>query len=368
VCVTAYPFYLQQQQINMDIHNTLLEVNKDNLLRFVSLEDIYKHYLSGKIVYNKPFSSPFRTDKNPSFVISKTSLWFKDYATGDSGDCFDFVNKLYPGDMNFIDILKQIIVDMGLQGRFMMGHPKTKPSEKREINNISQRGSYQGDFNLKVKARKWNENDLKYWKSYGISEKYLKLGDIYPISHYFINNKQFIAAKYAYAYVENKDGVESYKIYQPFSDAVKWINSNNYSVWELWRLLPKTYDKLIITSSRKDALSIIENFHLPATSFQAESINPKPHVVEEIKSRFEQVYLLYDNDFDNPDNPGQTLAEKRINEFGFTNLVLPEQYGCKDFSDLVYDYGVIKSCMILADVMDKADAENKKQSSTLKAS
>jgi hypothetical protein len=348
-------FYLQQQ--HMDIHNTLLPVSKENLLRFVSLEDIYKHYLNGKIVYNRPFSSPFRQDKNPSFVISQKSLWFKDYATGDEGDCFDFVNKLYSGNLGFIEILQQIIVDMGLQKNFALHNLNLRSSEKRDIKNVSIRGSYNGDFKLKVKAREWNEKDLKFWKSYGISKKYLKLGDIYPISHYFINGKQFIAAKYAYAYVENKDGEESYKIYQPFSDAVKWINSNNYSVWELWRLLPKTYDKIIITSSRKDALSIIENFHIPATSFQAESINPKPHVVEEIKSRFKNVYLLYDNDFDNPNNPGQTLAEKRINQFGFINLVLPEKYGCKDFSDLVYDYGTVKSCMILAEIMAAADKQ-----------
>jgi hypothetical protein len=343
----------------MDISNALLELNKSNILRFVSAKDIYNYYLGGKLVYGRAFSSPFREDKNPSFVISKQTDYFNDYATGENGDCFTFVKHVYGGHMNFYEVLKQIAMDLNIANNFIIMDRSVRPTQIKEVRNISRRGSFQGDFELKVKVRPYQKHDLEYWNSYGIDERHLRMAKIFSISHYFINGSQQKAARHAYVYVELKDGKESYKVYQPFSKYMKWINNNDYSVWELWTLLPKTYDKAIITSSRKDAISIIKNFRVPSTSFQAESIVPKAHVVDEMKSRFKKVYLFYDNDFDNPDNPGQTLAKKRIDQFGFTNLYIPEKYGCKDFSDLVYDYGVKNACEILTQIMKEADEFNK---------
>ena len=73
-------------------------------------------------------------------------------------------------------------------------------------------------------------------------------GEVYPISHTFItkDNKRytFRAEKYAYAYVERKDGIVTLKIYQPKSTVRKWCNSGNASVWDLWSQLPKTGNKL----------------------------------------------------------------------------------------------------------------------------
>jgi hypothetical protein len=347
----------------MDISNALIELTKENVLRFIDFRDIYRHYLGEKLVYNRAFSSPFRQDKNPSFVVNQKTGYFRDFATGDSGDYFAFVMKLY--NLNFYDALKQIVHDLHIAKHFVIMDRSVQPSKKLKVENISNRGTFQGDFNLKVKTRKFQAHDLEFWNSYGISLKYLQLGNIHAITHYFINGKQYVAERYAYVYVEMKDGIETYKVYQPKSNMMKWINGNNYSVWELWRLMPETYDELIITSSRKDALSIIENCKIPATSFQAESINPKAHVVEDILNRFKHVYLLYDNDYENPDNPGQMLAEKRIDQFGFTNLVIPEMYESKDFSDLVFNLGRAEASKILRHIINQnKDTYNEQDTNT----
>ena len=334
----------------MDISSALIELSKNNVLRFINYNDVYNHYLGGKLIYNRAFSSPFRQDKNPSFVISQSTGYYKDFATGDNGDCFAFVKKMY--NIDFYNALKQIAFDLGIADKFLIVDRSVQPAKKLKVENVSHRGTFQGDFILKVKTRKFQQHDLDYWNTFGISLKYLKMGQVYAISHYFINGKQYAAEKHAYVYVEMKDGKETYKVYQPFSTQMKWINGNNYSVWELWGLMPKQHDKLIITSSRKDALSIIENLKIPSTSFQAESINPKRHVVDEVLSRFKQVYLLYDNDYTNPNNPGQTLARKRIEQFGFTNILLPDYYESKDFSDLVKNHGRVKASLILKDIIN----------------
>lgn len=333
----------------MDISNALIELNKENVLRFINYRHIYNHYLGGKLVYNKAFSSPFREDKNPSFVINESTGYYRDFATGDGGDCFSFVKQMYHVD--FYTALKQIVFDLGIADKFVIMDRIVQPSKVLKVENISHRGSYQGNFELKVKTRKFQNYDLEYWNKFGVSLKYLKMGKVFAISHYFVNGKQYSAEKYAYVYVEIKDGVETYKVYQPFSNVMKWINGNNYSVWELWNLMPKTHEELVITSSRKDALSIIENCKIPATSFQAESINPKKHVVEDVLSRFKRVYLLYDNDYDKEENWGQIHAEKRLQQFDFINLIIPEYYFSKDFSDLVYNHGRTYASQVLKELI-----------------
>lgn len=339
----------------MNISNVLIELDKTSVLEHLDFRDIYSFYLGKDLVYNRAFSSPFRQDKNPSFIINGSTGIYKDFATGDSGDCFSFVKKLY--SVNFYDALKQIVHDLGIADKFNIIERTIQKSKKLKVENVSKRGSLHGDFNLQVKLRKFKQCDLDYWNSYGISLKYLKAGRIYPISHYFINGKQFIAEKYAYVYVEVKDGVESYKVYQPLSHHMKWINGNTFAVWELWRTLPKTHDKLIITSSRKDALSIIENCRIPSTSFQAESVRPKDHVIQDILQRFQKVYLLYDNDYDKEENWGQNHAVKRLEQCPeLINLVIPDHYKSKDFSDLVYNHGRIKAHQILDDMIAKTHA------------
>lgn len=340
----------------MKIGSALIELSKDNVLSVIDPYQIYDHYLGSDLKYGKSFSSPFREDKNPSFIIKRESGYYRDFSTGESGDCFSFVKRLYGVD--FYGALKQIVHDLGIADKFIITDKTFKTPKKLKVENISHRGYSDSNFNLKVKTRAFTKEDIEYWDSQGVSEKYLRLGQIYPISHYFVNGSQRLAEKFAYVFVELKDDVETYKVYQPFSKYMKWINGNDYSVWELWRLLPNTYENLIITSSRKDALGIIENLKIPATSFQAESINPKTHVVDDILARFQRVYLLYDNDYLNPDNPGQTLAQKRINEFGFINIVIPEKYKSKDFSDLVANHGRSFASELIRELMNTAEVSN----------
>lgn len=340
----------------MNVSKELKELSKDNLLDYTTPNEIYQYYLNNKLQYNKAFSSPFRVDKNPSFVINDTQFKYRDFATGEYGDCFNFVMTLY--NINFYEALKQISYDLGLYKEFYIPDKSFKSTKKVKAENYSNRKSLQGNFELEVKIRSFEKYDIEYWNLYGISLKYLKLGNIYAISHYFINKKAYKAEKFAYVYVEKKDNKITLKIYQPLSSLKKWINGNNYSVWELWNLLPETNDNLIITSSRKDALSIIENMKIPATSFQAESINPKPHIVKAIFKRFPRIYLLYDNDYSKNTNWGQKSAERMIEQYPFINLIIPEKFKSKDFSDLVSNYGRAIASNILKEVIDEAGNYN----------
>ena len=151
-------------------------------------------------------------------------------------------------------------------------------------------------YELNVKIRKLKKYDIEFWESFGINEKWLNFGLIYPISHIFLHNDQvdylFSADKYAYVYIEYKDNIPTFKIYQPYSNKTKWLNNHDKSVWDLWNKLPVEGDNLIITSSRKDALCIWANCNIPSTSLQAESYLPKQQVVKQLKERFKK-YLCF---------------------------------------------------------------------------
>ena len=67
---------------------------------------------------------------------------------------------------------------------------------------------------------------------------------------------------------------------------------------------------------------------------------PGQSTIEEAQARFEEVIVLYDNDFDKESNPGQTMAVKICNKYGLDNLVIPSYYRSKDISDLIKDHGL----------------------------
>ena len=90
---------------------------------------------------------------------------------------------------------------------------------------------------------------------------------------------------------------------------------------------------------------------------------PAEALVHELQERFGVIALFYDNDFDNVNNPGQTMANKIIREFpNFVNIVLPEQYGVKDLSDYIAKYNSVD--LINALVLEALISETKKSKET----
>lgn len=149
-----------------------------------------------------------------------------------------------------------------------------------------------------------------------------------------------MADEYAYTFIERKDGLVTEKVYQPYNKyGVKWRSGHDGSVWDLWTKLPKKGKRVIITSSRKDALCIWANSGIPSVSLQSESASVKPSVMQELKDRFEEVLVLYDNDQYREKNYGRIDGQKLAEKFGIRQIEIPDMYMCKDISDLYHKYG-----------------------------
>jgi hypothetical protein len=300
----------------------------DDILNKVSEVDILNHYL-GVSTLPILINSPFRQDKNPSvsiFINNNNNVIFKDFGTHKSYNIWSFLEEYWC--CTHEDVLLRLYKDID-KIKSISGTLKIQTS-KKYVHNSSV---------LNVTIREWYDYDLEYWDSYGISKEWLKFGRIYPISQIFINNNRFPAEKHAYVYIEKKDGNITMKVYQPFSTRMKWLSKHDNSVWDLWDRLPKKGNKLIITSSRKDALCIWSNTGIPSISLQGEGYIPKEHVVQQLKDRFNLIYVLYDNDFNSDINNGRIFGQSLANKFGLKQIEIPTEWKCKDTSDLCFKWG-----------------------------
>lgn len=291
--------------------------------------DIAHKYL-GITCVPEVINSPLRQDNNPSlglFINNRTnSLWFKDFGSGEKGSLYDLLAKMW-------NVSKDKVYD-----RILEDMPAPAPMRKHGVKVYRKSAG-----KVEVKVREWRDYDIAYWDSYGISLPWLKFGEIYPISHIILTKNghsyPIPAEKYAYVYVERKDGIVSFKIYQPYSKEYKWMSKHDSSVWDLWTKIPEKGDKLIITSSRKDALAIWSNTGIPALSLQGEGYIPKEHVVQQLKDRYNKVYVLYDNDFQSEENHGRMYGKMIAERFNVTQIEIPEKWKSKDPSDVVKNHG-----------------------------
>lgn len=324
------------------VENKPIPTFHDILQRIDDL-DIYRNYIPNLKV-NCAINSPFGKDDVPSFSVFWSHRYskfkFKDHRHGWKGDCFDFVMR-YFGLNSLLEASMKVCVDFNIYDFHIYNHIyQTNPSINLKVKKNKDVFKTRPDkFRIQVQTRGWNQNDLIYWNQFGITLKWLELGNVFPIKYYWIEGNLKLADEYSYAYIESKDGKTTYKIYQPFNKKRKWRNNNDSSVWELWTLLPEKGDILIITKSRKDALSIMSTSGIPSTALQAEGTIPKEVVIDELKKRFKFIVLLYDNDFDKKTNYGRVYGEKLSRLFKIPQIEIPEEYGEKDYSDLVCNVG-----------------------------
>lgn len=297
----------------------------EDILNKVSESDILSFYLG---VNNVPcvINSPLRIDKKPSFglySLDGKKIYYTDLSTKEKGGLFDLLMKLW--NLEYADMLIKIYRDI----------PKFPFKETSTSKCIIRTTSVHQSFTeLECKIRDWKDYDLEYWKSFGINKQWLEYAEVYPISHKIIikDNERYVfgADKYAYAYVERKEGKITLKIYQPFNTkGYKWSNKHDASVISLWTKVPEYGEQIIICSSLKDALCLWSNIGIPCIAVQGEGYSISETAISELRRRYKKIYILFDNDevglFD-----GKKLAERT----GFINLTLPDFEGGKDVSDL----------------------------------
>lgn len=318
-----------------------ISVTLDDILERVSEADLLFHYL-GVTEIPCVMSSPLRIDKSPSFSISTMDghrIQWRDFATRESGHILDLFERLWK--LPYQDVIVKIWNDVQNFTKTNVTVDNTpKKCTIKEIKTKERKSK------LECKTREWQSYDIKYWESFGITKEWLQFADVFPISHKIITKGDrkmvFGADKYAYAYVERKENNITLKIYQPFNQkGFKWSNQHDRSIISLWTKLPETGDRVCICSSLKDALCLWANTGIPSIALQGEGYGMSETAISELKRRFKQVFILFDND-----EVGIEDGEKLAKDTGFLNVVLPYFEGGKDISDM---YKVLQNKQLFQD-------------------
>ena len=300
--------------------------------------DIFVYYCPNFKELGKKFKSDLRKDNSPtvSIIPYNGRLLYKDFGNSDHAfDCFNYIKYKY--GCSFVGALRIIDCDfnLGLSSKkdainFTMGYmaysqQKTPKFIKPEVL-------------IKKKTRHWNKEDVKFWSQYLVSKELLTTFAVEPISHFWINSTRFSCKSISYAFRFNT----RYKIYSPYDEKNKWLSNTKKTDVQGYNQLPNNGERLIITSSLKDVLCLTSAGY-NAVAMQSEMQIPEEKLISELKKRFTTIEILYDNDFDKINNPGQTMAKKICDLYGFNNICLPTNYESKDPSDLVSNTGGFKN-------------------------
>lgn len=300
-------------------------LSKEEILAHVTEKEIFEKFLGTDISDGMCISSPLREDKNPSFSIFQTNdrWYFKDHATGDSGDCWKFVEEI--DNLNgFKEVLKAVTKEFGLSTISNNKNPKFD-------------SKFEGVDKDGKPYTVWTSNEPhQYWGQYKIPpELLISYGVKNIVAYQFYSNRKektfTIKATNENPIFGFQTGLNSFKIYRPFDKKYKhgYIGKFDRTFIFGYTQLPVGGQQVFITGGNKDALTLNAMGH-PAISFNSESANIPEKIIKELKQRFNEVIILYDND-----ETGILQAIKISEQHGLKSIQLPQEFGVKDISDFI---------------------------------
>ena len=304
-------------------------LDKETILDKVSEYQIFKYYCTHFEEPDKKFKSDLREDKTPTVSISMLGgrLRYKDFGCPEhSFDCFGYI--AYKHNTDFYGALIHIdgVFGLGLSAGVRLN---------RTIRKVDPRIKEKTRSEIQVRIRELDWRDDRYWDQFGIDRRILRIFNVQPITHYWINEQRFSCDSISYRYRFDC----GYKIYRPLERDFKWSSNVGAECLQGYQQLPRSGRTVFLTSSLKDVMCLAV-LGYPSFALQSEMLVPREETSSQTQERFEEVIVLYDNDFDNPRNPGQTMAVKICEKYGLDNIVIPSYYRSKDISDLVRDHGL----------------------------
>lgn len=325
-----------------------------NILESVSELEIINYYFDNPDI-GKTISSPIRDDAHPSFSFFKSNqgtnqyMW-KDFATGESGNVFTLLSKLYY-NLTFKQVLEKINLDFELNLISDLQDKDFYISNKKNVKYIKDvKYSKPKASIITPKFIKWTKHSYRYWNQYQIKLEQLKYYKVNPIQYALLNRDKKVfkwqsdSPKYAYSF-KYKNTIK-YKLYAPLETKYKWLtNTNNEIIQGLPQAirLRTTLDNklLFVTSSLKDVM-VINKLGYLAIAPQSENQVFTFQQFDFIYKYFDKLILWFDSD-----EAGKLSTKKFISAhdtYYFTEkfvekIFIPENYNVKDPSDFICKYG-----------------------------
>ena len=278
-----------------------VNIQKDELLNNISQEEVMFQYLGIWPSLTQRFKSPFRTDTTAGcrFEWKNGLLCFVDNA--------GFNGKIYWSIFDIVKHVKSCSYREALQhiakGRYTM---------------ISSQPTYKPRRNITFTYKEWQEDNL-----FKLSNDILKSESVFLVDKYWINKEgeitMFIPSDLCIAYYFSSKRV---KLYFPERKEDRWYsNCSNEDIFGLDNL-NLNGDLLIISKSQKDRLTLKYHFgYENVIAVQNEGCYIPENIVEDLKLRFKQVVIIFDND-----DTGLDQSKKISKKYGFKNWVIDSEF------------------------------------------
>lgn len=307
-------------------------VDKHELFKYVSQEQIMHHYTGVSPDTLGAFKSPFRQDKSPSasYYFKNGRLRLVDFGGYFHGDCFDVAAKsLGYGESSrgvFDRVLKDIFKDMVLRGQVSKVNYNMKKVKSR-----------QNYTKIQFQHQEFTSYDKEYWYGrfdfnfpWSWMENLLLKAGIYSAKCVWIEGKIWRLSNernpmYVYRVPKNKGSDAYYKVYRPFSDKKeKWRNNTPPSIIHGLSILD-TSKPCILNKSLKDVI-YAKIFDINSYAYQGEF---------QTRGLLDNtIGILGDNDY-----PGKRALVKLRQEYPNKNIYMFPSWMEKDFTDNLFMLG-----------------------------
>lgn len=307
------------------------KITKEFLLSKNSEETYMSTYLRVPIKRGL-FCSPLRKDNRPtcSFCHSKKGeLMYHDFGTGFHENFIGVVMEIHK--CSYQEALNIIAEDFGY-----ISKAEDRPAVKIKVSNVKLEEKTETLIQIKPKA--FSEQELKWWKGFGVTEKTLKKYKVFSCDSIFLNGDYFSSSSprvpiYGY-YCGKKNGQELWRIYFPSKRSFRFLSNVGKSYIQGAKQLPKTGDILLITKSQKDVMLAYE-LGIPAIAPCSEVLFLSNKQIQHLKKRFKIIVVCYDTDITGIHN----LKQIKVNHPDLHTFFIPRKYGVKDISDFFKKYG-----------------------------
>ena len=319
-----------------------LKTTKTNV-RDIPSEWIFEYYLKLPIgILNGQdikIPSVFNEEKTPSMCIylgKNMKYRFKDFSSGEGGDAFDFVQKLF--NIGTATTYYRIETDYDA---FIAGN-------KHHANTILiAKDRYKVTSHVE---RQWHVYDKEFWTSFMIGSDLLEQFNVRPLKSYTMSKvdegktKEIVIDGYnLYGYF--KDDGTLYKIYQPKIKKKKFIKVGVYIQGS--EQLTYAVPYLVICSSLKDVMAFnkLGFRNAEAIAPDSESSMIPEEIMQMYLSKYKQVATLFDND-----EAGIKSMLKYQEMYGIPYVLLKME---KDLSDSIREHGIDNTRVVLYPIITK---------------
>jgi len=328
----------------MEIFKPNPEITVENILSYISQEEIMGHYLGKSPSTTRGmFCSPLRKDKHPTctFAWINGKLLFRDWAKENHLDCFGIVMEMY--NLSYPEAIKKVASDFNL-----IKNVRTGDYQRREVKvDFTSKKDY-SKSKFEVKIQTFTEDNIQYLTDYHITSQICEKFNVYSPKYVWINDKinyvyDNMKPALAYYFGLDEQNMQKWKIYfYRKTDYPRFLTNTNRI--NGWVQLPETAENLVITKSLKDVMCL-DIFNIPAIAMQAETQTPYDYIIEEVKNRFNNIVTLFDYD-----DAGIQRAEV-INQMYEIPYYFIQDENAKDFSDYIKLYGKDKARDLLQDIL-----------------